>query len=91
MDVTLVDARLLELRTLIEAERNRVALDMSDYPTPVPACDVDFNALIDERIRLADALVRLDGLREALFDRTPMAARWNHHPHGPGVVDHEAS
>ncbi|MBC7778534.1 MAG: hypothetical protein H7125_00380 [Proteobacteria bacterium] len=85
MDTVAFERRVAALRQCLEAERDRVAGDMLDYPTPVPACDVDFNALIDERIRLADALARLDALRAAVLDNTPMASVWNHHPHGPGA------
>ena len=86
MDITTVENQIAALRALLEAQRTRVAADMRDYPTPVPACDADFNGLIDERIRLADAVVLLDALRESLFDRSPMADVWNEHRHGVGAA-----
>jgi len=84
METLGINDHLTALRSVLTAERDRIALDMRDYPTPIPACDADFNTLIDERIRLADAVVRLDALRDALLDRTEMASVWTHHPHGPG-------
>jgi hypothetical protein len=43
----------------LEAERRAVYDEIKSYPRPIPACDVQFNTLLDERARLDAELARL--------------------------------
>lgn len=55
----------------LENERHRVSEEIMNYPTPIPACDAQFNYLLEERTRIAEELERLQALsRESL---TPKA------------------
>jgi hypothetical protein len=40
----------------LEAARLAVQREISAYPAPIPACDADFNALLEERARIGDEL-----------------------------------
>ena len=40
------------IREHLENERERVHKEIKDYPTPIPACDAQFNYLREERTRI---------------------------------------
>ena len=45
----------------LEEEKRRLDEEIRDYPTPIPRCDAQFNALFERR----DAIIReLEALRE---------------------------
>ena len=48
------------IRSLLKNKWDRVQEQIRQYPTPIPACDADFNAFLQERERLSDELGRLD-------------------------------
>lgn len=50
-----------EVRLKMEGRRDQVCQEISRYPTPIPACDVHFNRLLEERRRVFEDL---DQLRE---------------------------
>jgi hypothetical protein len=49
------------IREQLEAERHRVNEEIRTYPTPIAACDAQFNYLLEERARIA---LELDGLED---------------------------
>ena len=55
-------ARLTQLRQVVAAE-------IRTYPVPIPACDAQYNHLLERRTALAAALASLDAAREG--DNTP--------------------
>ena len=61
-------SELAELRARLEAERKRIAAQIAGYPPPIPACDAQFNHLLDRRERIQEALARLGRLEAALKD-----------------------
>jgi hypothetical protein len=61
-----------QLQIQLEAEKWRVMEEIANYPPPIPACDVQFNFLLEERARITRELNRLQALsRERLL--TPEA------------------
>ena len=48
-----------EHRRRLEQERARINREIRDYPAPIPACDEQFNHLLEERTRVAVELGRL--------------------------------
>ena len=50
-------ARLTQLRQVVAAE-------IRTYPVPIPACDAQYNHLLERRTALAAALASLDAARE---------------------------
>jgi chorismate mutase len=42
----------------LRAQKDRIDAEISAYPRPITACDAQFNALLAERARLAEALER---------------------------------
>lgn len=44
----------------LESERERVIEQIRSYPTPIPACDEQFNWLLAERTRVARALEQVN-------------------------------
>ena len=47
----------------LEQEKSRLDAEIREYPTPIPRCDAQFNALFERR----DAIIReLEALREKL-------------------------
>jgi hypothetical protein len=54
----------------LEKKKSQIAEEILFYPPPIPACDAQFNFLLAERARVAQALVQLEGLASgALFLR----------------------
>jgi hypothetical protein len=51
---------VLRERDALERERLRIQAEIVSYPTPIPACDVYFNGLLEQRARICEALARLD-------------------------------
>ena len=47
-----------EIRTL-EGKKNLINDEIVNYPPPIPACDAQFNYLLEERARLTEELNRL--------------------------------
>lgn len=48
------------VRKQLEDERYRIAGEIGKYPTPIPACDQDFNHMLAERERISDELIRME-------------------------------
>jgi regulator of replication initiation timing len=55
----------------LDAEYDRVNGEIKRYPRPIPACDLQFNYLLEQRSRLAQELERL---REAAGESFQAAA-----------------
>ena len=51
-------ARLMQLQEAVAAE-------ISAYPVPIPACDAQYNHLLERRAALVEARARLEAAREA--------------------------
>jgi len=49
-----------KVREHLEDERYRISREMVQYPTPIPACDQDFNHLLAEREQVNEELARLE-------------------------------
>ncbi len=52
------------LRFRLTQLREAAAAEIRAYPAPIPACDAQYNHLLERRAALADALARLDAARE---------------------------
>ncbi len=51
------------LRVRIARLRETVAAEIRDYPAPIPACDAQYNYLLERRAALVEALASLDAAR----------------------------
>lgn len=55
------------IREHLESERRRIYGEVQNYPPPIPACDAQFNHLLEEQGRISRELARLDAAcREGL-------------------------
>ena len=52
-----------EIRRHLESRRDNVCEEITNHPTPIPACDVHFNRLLEERTKIFQELGRLDKLQ----------------------------
>ena len=48
------------IKSNLEQEKDRIYEEIRNYPRPIPACDQQFNFLLEERTRIARELQRLD-------------------------------
>lgn len=48
----------------LKAQQAQVIQEITNYPPPIPACDAQFNYLLEKRYALADELNRLMNLSE---------------------------
>lgn len=49
-------------RDALEIERLALQAEISSYPMPIPACDVYFNDLLEQRARICTELARTEEL-----------------------------
>ena len=54
-----VQAAWQRIRAHLESTRSLIASEISHYPAPRPACDADFNHMLEQRGRITDELNRL--------------------------------
>lgn len=59
-----VDSDWDALRARLEQTREAVAAEINAYPPPIPACDAQYNHLLERRKALSEALARLDAARK---------------------------
>ncbi len=52
------------LRARLARMRAAVAAEINAYPPPIPACDAQFDHLLERREALSEALARLDAARK---------------------------
>jgi hypothetical protein len=52
------------IRGYLENEKRRIDEEIKNYPPPIPACDVQFNRLLEERTRVSEELRRMHEARE---------------------------
>jgi hypothetical protein len=50
------------IRLRLESERDRLHLEIRDYPTPIPRCDAQFNHLLEQRDSIAHELQRFESV-----------------------------
>ena len=55
-----MDEPISERKADLESERHRINDEITNYPTPIPACDAQFNFLLEERARIARELQELE-------------------------------
>ena len=53
---------LTAFKTQLEEVKNRVNKEIGNYPSPIPACDVQFNYLLGERSKISMVLKRVENL-----------------------------
>lgn len=58
-ELALLESLWKSIKDHLENERQRIYEEIKHYPTPIPACDVQFNYLLEERARIAQELDRL--------------------------------
>ena len=51
----------------LESERSRIQEEIRNYPAPIPACDTQFNFLLEERENLSAEVARVLDLRGENF------------------------
>lgn len=51
-----------EIKGHLEHKKEQIYEEIKNYPPPIPACDVQFNYLIEERARISQELSRLETL-----------------------------
>ncbi len=52
------------LRARLAQTQAAVAAEINAYPPPIPACDAQYNHLLERRAALSAALARLDAARK---------------------------
>lgn len=57
------------IRDHLERERHRIYEEIKNYPTPIPACDAQFNYLLEERAKIPQELDRLKALSKKSLTR----------------------
>ena len=58
------DSDWIALRARLEQTQEAVAAEIRAYPPPIPACDAQYNHLLERRQALSAARARLDAARK---------------------------
>jgi len=58
VDVTPIDSAWVIIQRHLDREMRRVRDEIRNYPAPIPACDAQFNFLLEEREALSLELTR---------------------------------
>jgi len=53
-----------QIESGLEAEKTRIVDEISNYPHPIPACDAQFNALLEERAAVLAEIGQVKGIRK---------------------------
>ena len=53
---------LIEFKNQLNKVKIRVNKEIGNYPSPIPACDAQFNYLLEERSKITKALKQVDSL-----------------------------
>ena len=63
----------------LKERREEIVREIRSFPAPIPACDVHYNSLLEERRRINDELEKLDKFRrdgkvsvEEYLSRSPL-------------------
>lgn len=68
-DLALMDSVWSRIRDHLENERHRIYQEIKNYPTPIPACDAQFNYLLEERANIVQEFDRLKALSNDSLSR----------------------
>jgi hypothetical protein len=60
IESTPLDSIWKQIRAHIEAERQKIHQEIKNYPRPIPACDLQFNHLLEKRAGICQDLDRMD-------------------------------
>ncbi len=60
------DAQAQALISELEEKWQQVSAEIHNYPSPIPACDAQFNYLLEQRGKLAKSLNELREIRDRL-------------------------
>jgi len=52
-----------EIREHLEREKRQLVTEIREYPAPIPACDAQFNHLMQQRARITRELGRLQAAK----------------------------
>jgi hypothetical protein len=61
-DLALMEAVWQRIRQSLADEKQRIVQEIRHYPPPIPACDVQFNSLLEERAIILQELAQVDGI-----------------------------
>ncbi len=76
METRTTETLWLEVKTYLEEKKYLINEEIINYPPPIPACDAQFNYLLEERARLTAELNRLQDLTEQELNDAETARLW---------------
>jgi chorismate mutase len=62
VDGTLLDTVWQRIQRHLESEKERILQEIGYYLPPIPACDLQFNSLLEERATIVQELGRVNGI-----------------------------
>ena len=63
-----VEAIWKEIRTHLQVENQKIYEEIKNYPRPIPACDLQFNRLLEDRASITQELDRLERASREIVD-----------------------
>lgn len=63
------------IKAKLEDQRRDIDREIGAYPPPIPACDVQFNHLLEQRSHIARHLLQLSGINPEQIDEDTLRAQ----------------
>lgn len=80
-----------QIRLQVETEKARIYEEIGTYPSPIAACDQQFNFLLEERTRVLQELDRLNEAAAASLTIEDAMKRMDDFIQSSGYVDRQAA
>lgn len=90
-DAASIDARWRLIKEHVEARREEICNEIYAYPPPIPACDQQYNYLLEQRTQVRRELRRLDALRQESTTPEQLTAALDAFIRTSAFVDEEAA
>ena len=71
-DLSPMESTIKKIEIYLEKRRIDINEEIRSYPTPIPACDAQFNYLLEQRTKLSQELDRLHGIGSILSEESAM-------------------
>jgi chorismate mutase len=86
-EAELVASIWAEIQTRLEKEKDRVYEEIVNYPPPIPACDAQFNYLLEERARISQEVSRVHELSTKNLTRREAVEHLNEFIRASAYID----
>lgn len=90
-ETTAIHERWQQVKTHLEAQQEAICNEIYSYPPPIPACDEQYNYLLERRTQVKRELRRLDALLPPTTAPDEWAAALEKFVHASSFLDEDTA